>query len=100
MHTLVRFPLRQGENVLNAVASRDKGTTQMGFTLRAFATAGTTLEMTRVSLNLSFSETVSASTNWLTTGDRLSHQTLRGGTSGIRYAPSESAVPPDCRISQ
>lgn len=45
--------------MLNAVASRDRGIFQTGFTLRAFASEGTRLEMTRVSLNLPFSETVS-----------------------------------------
>jgi hypothetical protein len=59
LHTLVRFPLRQGENALNAVASRDKGTAQTGFTLRAFASPGVVLDMTRVAANLPFSETVS-----------------------------------------
>lgn len=61
LHTLVRFPLREGENVLTAVASRDRGLYQRGFTLRAFASPGTKLSIKRVTVNLPFSETVGAS---------------------------------------
>ncbi|TXT11061.1 hypothetical protein VHUM_01812 [Vanrija humicola] len=68
LHTLVRFPLRQGENTLNAVASRDRGLVQRGFTLRAFASPGTSLVLKRVTLTLPFSETVNSELTKRTAG--------------------------------
>lgn len=59
LHTLVRCSLREGENVFNVLASRDRGHFQTGFTLKAFAAQDTKLSLTRVSLALPFSETVS-----------------------------------------
>jgi hypothetical protein len=71
----VRFPLREGENILNAVASRDRGTAQTGFTFRAFATAGVVLEMTRVAASLPFSETVSSELTKRSAGGHPGHAT-------------------------
>lgn len=58
LHTLVRLPLREGENIFNVLASRDRGHFQTGFTLTAFASQDTQLSLSRVSLALPFSETV------------------------------------------
>ncbi|GMK56635.1 hypothetical protein CspeluHIS016_0304750 [Cutaneotrichosporon spelunceum] len=58
LHTLVRYPLREGQNVLSAVPSRDRGLLQTGFTLRAFASPGTQLQLSRVGLTVPYSEEV------------------------------------------
>ncbi|EKD04298.1 hypothetical protein A1Q2_01329 [Trichosporon asahii var. asahii CBS 8904] len=57
LHTLVRLPLREGDNIFNVLASRDRGHFQTGFTLTAFASQDTQLNLSRVSLALPFSET-------------------------------------------
>lgn len=54
----MRFSLRKGKNVLSALPSRDRGRSQTGFTLRAFASPGTELSLSKVGLNLPFSEEV------------------------------------------
>ncbi|KLT45989.1 calpain-like protease palB/RIM13 [Cutaneotrichosporon oleaginosum] len=56
LHTLVRYPLREGANVLSALPSRDRGLLQTGFTLRAFAAPGTSLALQRVALSLPFTQ--------------------------------------------
>lgn len=65
LHTLVRCSLREGENIFNVLASRDRGHFQTGFTLTAFASADTRLSLNRVSLALPFSETVRPQTGYL-----------------------------------
>ncbi|BEI82526.1 hypothetical protein CcaverHIS002_0303940 [Cutaneotrichosporon cavernicola] len=58
LHTLVRYPLREGQNVFSALPSRDRGLLQTGFTLRAFASPGTQLQLSRVGLTMPYTEEV------------------------------------------
>lgn len=59
LHTLVKYPLRQGPNVVNAIASRDRGIFQTGFTLRAYGSKGvSSLSLSRIGHTLPFKETV------------------------------------------
>ncbi len=64
----MRYPLREGENVLSALPSRDRGLLQTGFTLRAFATAGTQLAFSRVGLSLPYTEEVGGALTKRTAG--------------------------------
>lgn len=64
----MRYPLREGKNVLSALPSRDRGLLQTGFTLRALAGAGTQLQLSRVGLTLPYTEEVSGALTKRTAG--------------------------------
>ncbi|ODO06320.1 calpain-like protease palB/RIM13 [Cryptococcus wingfieldii CBS 7118] len=60
-HVLVRYQLRRPSSSLIVVPSRDRGVYQTGFTLKAFAPEGVSLELTRLSRTMPFSETITGS---------------------------------------
>ncbi|WWC60071.1 uncharacterized protein I303_102634 [Kwoniella dejecticola CBS 10117] len=75
MHVLVRYPLRRSASSLVVIAARDRGNYQTGFTLNAYAPAGTTLSLERVSQTLPFSQVVSGTLNSRNAGGHPGHPT-------------------------
>lgn len=97
LHTLVRHPLREGKNVVNAIASRDRGIFQTGFTLRAFAPKDVSLSLSRIGYALPFKDSVRMHMALpLTTDRRVPHKAIGRGQPCVSDTPPQSAVPVDC----
>ncbi|WVW79913.1 hypothetical protein I302_101883 [Kwoniella bestiolae CBS 10118] len=75
MHILVRYPLRRTTSSLLIIPARDRGNFQTGFTLKAFASHGSTLKLDRISQTMPFSQVISGSLNSRNAGGHPGHPT-------------------------